>query len=383
MFGKRFVWIILLLVAVVAGGVFALRMNGATNNDNPKWRPGQPLAKSKLRIGILYLDSANVSGYSFAHDNAISATQKELGLSDAQVIRKLNISESDQMMIDNAIRECIVQGANIIIATSWGYMDTCEKLAREYPNVVFAHASGYKFNDTNFTNFFGRHYQARYVSGVVAGLKTRSGKIGFVAAKGKESSEVTTSINSFALGVESVNPDAKVYVRVTHSWYDPSGEAQAAQRLLAEGCDVIAQHCDTSNPQIEAEKAGVWGVGYNSDMQPIAPKAVLTSVVWFWNVYYTKLAKSVMDGTFTTKPYLGSMTEGMVDIMPLNPDLTDAAMANAIKQARERINSDSFNVFDGVLKTDDGGTVGTAGQTLSDEEIMSGMHWYYHNVTEL
>lgn len=382
MFTKRYALLLVLLAIIAAVAFYTVRSNSEKASDGNDWRPGQPLAHDKLRIGILYLDSANTSGYSFAHDKAISATQKELGLSDAQIIRKFNVSESDQMMIDNAMRECIVQGANIVIGTSWGYMDTCEKLAREHPNVVFAHASGYKFNETNFTNFFGRLYQARYVSGVIAGLKTRSGKIGFVAAKDRDSSEVTASVNAFALGVESVNPDAKVYVRVTHSWYDPAGESNAARRLLSEGCDVITQHCDTPNPQIEAEKAGVWGIGYNSDMSVQAPDSVLTSVVWHWNVFYTRLAKSVLDGTFSTAPYLGSMGEGMIDITPLNPRLTDDTMIAAVKRARDKVTGGLFNVFDGVLLTNEGEEIGTAGTTLADERITGGMHWYYHTVVD-
>jgi basic membrane protein A len=307
--------------------------------------------------------------------------RESLDLDPEQIIRKVNVSDADPMGIENAMRDCIALGANIIFATSYGYMDTCAKLAEEFPSVVFAHATGGKYNDTNFTNYFGRVYQARYLSGIAAGLKTETGKIGYVAAMGKDNSEVTGGINAFALGVESVNPGARVYVKVTHSWFDPLGETAAAQELLASGCDVIAQHCDTPNPQIEAQRAQKWSIGYNSDMSKEAPEAVISSVIWNWGVYYTRLVRSVIDGTFTTAPYFGGLREGIVGITPLS-GLAAPDTGRIIAAARERMESGAFNVFDGVMETNDGGIVGTGGATLPDELITGGMNWYYRNVRE-
>jgi basic membrane protein A len=258
-------------------------------------------------------------------------------------------------------------------------MDTCEKLAEEFPSVVFAHATGYKRNNTNFTNYFGRVYQARYLSGIAAGLKTQTNKIGYVAAQGKENSEVTGGINAFALGVESVNPSALVHISVTHSWFDPMGESDAARRLLALGCDVITQHCDTPNPQLEAEKAGKWSVGYNSDMSREAPDAVITSVVWNWGKYYAYLVRSVIDGSFTTAPYFGGLREGIVDITPLSGFAVPGTAA-LIAAERERMEKGVFNVFDGLMETNNGRTIG--GATLPDDVITGGIDWYYRTVRE-
>jgi basic membrane protein A len=305
------------------------------------------------------------------------------GLAESQILNVYNLPDTNTMEAENAMRDFIAQGVNIIIASSWGYMNTCEKLAAEFPGVVFAHATGYKFNNANFTNYFGRVYQARYLSGIAAGLKTRSGKIGYVAAQGKNNSEVSGGINAFALGVERVKPNARIYVKVTHSWFDPMGETDAARALIAEGCDVIAQHCDTSHPQLEAEKAGVWGIGYNSDMSADAPGAVLCSVVWYWGVYYTSLVRSVIDGTFTTAPYFGGLTEGVVDITPLTPDLAAPGTVERIEAERGRIRAGACNVFDGELRTNDGRIIGQAGETLGDSEITGGIDWYYHTVIEL
>lgn len=118
--------------------------------------------------------------------------QQNLGLRDDQIIRKIKVEDNDATAIETAMLECIEEGCNIIFATSWGYMDTCEALAEEYPDVIFSHGTGYKSNGSNFNNYFGRIYQARYLSGIAAGLKTESNKIGYVAAWGPENGEVTS-----------------------------------------------------------------------------------------------------------------------------------------------------------------------------------------------
>ena len=356
-----------------------------------EWKPGMPLAKEKLKVGVVHITDpfTENSGYAHAHEMGIEEMRQKLGLAESQVLYKINVDDSDFLNAESAIRELIAQGANIIFATSWGYMDSCEKLAREFPSVIFAHASGYKHNDNNFTNYFGRVYQVRYLAGIIAGMKTKSGKIGFVAAWGSENSEVAGGLNAFALGVEKVNPDAKIYIKVTHSWFDPMGEAAAARTLIAEGCDVIAQHCDTPMPQIEAEKAtaqgtAVYGIGYNSDMRREAPGAVLTSVLWHWGAYYTAMAQSVIDGTFTTTPYFGSLKDGIVEISPLNESINwDADLIRVLDAERGRIESGAFDVFRGIMETNKGGHVGRAGENLSDDEIRNGINWYYRTIEEL
>ncbi|MCL2063593.1 MAG: BMP family ABC transporter substrate-binding protein [Candidatus Cloacimonetes bacterium] len=355
--------------------------NGCQQNNTKHLQLGSELNRENIIIGVIHVDLAE-SGYSYAHDYGIREAQRELGLRDDQIIRKFNVVDIDGILVEAVIRETIIEGANIIFATSWGHMEVCEKLAEIYPEVVFAHASGYRYNDTNFTNYFGRIYLARYLSGVAAGMHTKTNKIGFVAAQDIANSEVTGGLNAFAIGVEKVNPEAEIIVVVTHSWFDPPGERHAAQRLIAEGCDVIAQHSNTPVAQIEAELSGVWGIGYNTDMRREAPNAVLTSVVWHWGVYYTYLINSVLDGSFKTEPYFAGLKEGLVDITPLHEDLVTPEMEYAVSQARERI-LDGFNVFEGLMETNDAQIVGREGESLTDEEITSGINWYYRNVSLL
>lgn len=338
-------------------------------------------AKEDIKVGVIHIGNpADGSGYSYTHDVGIQDMQAALGLSDDQIIRKNNVSDGDPTATETAIRECIEAGCNIIFGTSWGYMDTMEALADEFPKVVFSHGTGYKNNGKNMNNYFGRIYQARYLSGIVAGMKTESNLIGYVAAMGSENSEVTGGIDAFAIGVASVNPDAKIYVKVTNSWYSPTEETNAAKALIAEGCDVIAQHCDTPNPQLEAESAGVWGVGYNSDMIKDAPGATLTSVEWHWGAYYTQAVQQVIDGTWNCENYFGGMADGLLDISDLNSALCTDEMQAKVDEAKNEILNNGFNVFDGVLETNDGSTVGEEGSTLDDATIKGGINWYYKNV---
>lgn len=341
-----------------------------------------PIAKDQVKVGVIHIGNPEEgSGYSYTHDIGIQEMQETLGLGDAQIIRKNNIADNDTVATQTAIEECIEEGANIIFATSWGYMDTCKAYAEEYPDVIFAHASGNQSNGKNFTNYFGRIYQARYLTGIAAGLKTESNKIGYVAAWGKENSEVTGGIDAFAMGVYSVNPDAKVYVKVTNSWYDPEGEGAAAKSLTATGCDVIAQHCDTSNPMTAAEEAGVYGVGYNSDMSKEAPKAVLTSALWHWGAYYTEAVKNVIEGTWDGSNYFGGTKEGLITIADLS-DLCAEGTKEKVEEAREKLTSGTWDVFEGVIETNEGTTVGKEGESLDDATIQSGINWYFKNVVE-
>ncbi|MBS5651222.1 MAG: BMP family ABC transporter substrate-binding protein [Clostridiales bacterium] len=335
------------------------------NNEQPSGGEGTGIAVEDVKVGVIHIgDPATGSGYSYTHDQGIVAMQETLGLSDEQIVRKNNIDDADTTAIENAMNECIEEGCNIIFATSWGYMDTCEALAAEYPNVFFSHATGYKSNGTNFNHYFGRIYQARYLSGIVAGMKTETNKIGYVSAMGSENGECTSGIDAFAMGVASVNPEATVEVKVTNSWYDPEGEGQAAQALIDDGCDVIAQHCDTNNPQIAARDAGVWGVGYNSDMTAEVGESVLTSVVWNWGAYYTAAVQNVIDGTWTpgvhVEDYFGSMADGLLSITALSSEVAEGTQ-EAVDVAKAAIEDGSFDVFTGTYTDAAGNTVGCDG----------------------
>ncbi len=343
--------------------------------------PLPAIAVEDLKVGVIHITyPAEGSGYTYTHDQGIVGMQENIGLKPEQIIRKNNVNDQDASAIETAILECIEEGCQVIFATSWGYMDTCEAIAEEYPEVILSHGTGYKSNGANFNNYFGRIYQARYLTGIAAGLKTKTNKIGYVAAQNSENSEVTGGCDAFAMGVYSVNPDAEVYVKVTGSWFDPEGEKQAAEALIAEGCDVIGQHCDTPNPQLAAEEKGVWGVGYNSDMSKDAPKAVLTSTVWDWSAYYTAAVQRVIAGEWNGQNYFGGMADGLVAYSPLS-DLCEEGTAEAIDAVQQKIMSGEWDVFTGPIEDNQGNVVCAEGEKLDDATITGGINWYFKNVT--
>lgn len=337
------------------------------------------IAKEDIKVGVLYIsDPAEGSGYSYTHDLGIQGMQENLGLSSDQIVRKI-VDDSDAQATEASIRECIDEGCNVIFSTSWGYMETTAAMAEEYPDIYFSHGTGYMSNGKNFNNYFGRIYQARYLSGIVAGMNTKSNLIGYVAAQDSSNSEVTGGIDAFAIGVASVNPDAKINVIITNSWYDPEKEEAASRQLLDMSCDVMAQHCDTAYPQTLAQERGVYGIGYNSDMSKETPDSCLTSVIWNWSAYYTSAVKSIIDGSWDGSNYYGGMAEGLVGITNLASFAAEGTQEK-VDEATAAILSGQSNVFDGVMTTNTGETIGQEGSTLDDATITGGINWYYHNV---
>ena len=352
---------------------------GYGDSDTVKSSSG--VSKDSIKVGVIHLsDPAEGSGYTYTHDIGIMGMQQNLGLSDSQIIRKINVNDSDKEATRKAIKECIDEGCNIIFSTSWGYMETTAQMAEEYPDVYFSHGTGYMSNGKNFNNYFGRIYQPRYLSGIVAGMNTKTNKIGYVAAMGSENSEVTGGIDAFALGVYSVNPSAQIYVKVTNSWYDPEAEKAAASTLLDMNCDVITQHCDTTYPQLLAQQKNVYSIGYNSDMSKDAPDACLCSVIWNWSAYYTAAVQSVIDGTWDGSNYYGGMNENIVGITQL-ADFCKSGTQQKVDEAKKDIISGKLGIFDGVIETNTGTTVGESGKTLKDSDITGNINWYFKTVT--
>ena len=356
--------------------------NKGYEEDTTQKGSSDGIAKEDIKVGVLYLsDPSEGSGYSYTHDLGVKGMQENLLLSDDQIERKI-VDDSDEKATEKAIEECVADGCNIIFTTSWGYMQVTADMAEKYPDVYFSHGTGCMSNGKNFNNYFGRIYQARYLSGIVAGMNTKDNKIGYVAAQDSSNSEVTGGIDAFAIGVESVNPKAKIYVDVTNSWYDEKKERKASERLLNRGCDVMTQHCDTPYPQTLAQEKGVYGIGYNSDMSKETPDSCLTSVIWNWSAYYTSAVKSIIDGTWDGSNYYGGMAEGLVSITDLASFAAEGTQQKVDEATAEILSGDN-NVFDGVLVTNTGKKIGKKGKTLDDATITGKINWYYRNVVVL
>lgn len=341
-------------------------------------------AYADLKIGVINIGaSTDTSGYTFAHVNGIKGMMSSLKLKDDQVIYKDNIPDGEQDLdtIKKAIQECIDGGCKIIFATSFGFSKAVSELAEQYPEVYFSHCSGELSNGKNFNRYFGKIYQPFYLAGIAAGLKTKTNKIGFVSAWGKVVSESAYCLDAFAMGVASVNPNARVYSYAINSWGDEKLETQAATYLTANKADVIAQDTDSKAPQLIAQNAGVWSIGYNSDMSKDAPKANLLSVIWNWSSYYTYAVKSIVEKSWTCPNYFGGMKEGLIGITSLSAELNDPNAQAKIDEATKKFTDGSWDVFTGVIPTNTNSTVGTDGTSLDDDTIQFKTNWLYKNVT--
>jgi len=371
---KKSIALVLVLIFIMALAV------GCTPPPTPEQTPAAqtPAAADEgteaepavaIKAGFIYIGPADDGGFSTSHDVARKALAADLGIET--VFREL-VPEGAE--VENVIDDMVDEGCNVIFGCSFGYMDYMEAKAQEYPDVIFLHCSGYKSNDTNFANYFGRMYQARFLSGLAAGLATQSNQIGYVAAF--PIPEVIRGLNAFSLGVQTANSDATVEVIWTTDWVDATKAKEAANTLIDKGCDVIAQHQDATSPQQAAEEAGVYAVGYHMDMIGSAPNANIGSAVWNWTPYYKSVITAMMAGTFKAENYWGGMDEGLIDVV-LTANAPSGAQA-LVDEYRAKIISGEWDVFTGTL-TDNEGNVVLDGGALTDEQMLS-MMWLNANV---
>jgi basic membrane protein A len=319
---------------------------------------------SSTKAAFIYVGPVGDAGWTYAHDQGRQEAAAETGVETA-FVETVPEGTAD---FGNYVRDFIDQGFNVIFGTSFGYMDDMEALAEEFPDVVFDHISGYKANGTNFGNSFGRMYEPRYLSGMVAGSATSSNLIGYVAAF--PIPEVIRGINAFTLGVLETNPDAQVEVVWTSTWFDPVVEGDSAQALLDKGADVIAMHQDSTAAGEKAEAAGARWVAYNSDMSAHAPAAHLTAPVWNWGPRYIEIIGQATSGTYEGGYYWGSMADGVVDLAPIAADV-DSAVKAAVAERKQQIIDGTFHPFQGPINAQDGSLYVAAGDVLDDGTMLS------------
>jgi len=327
-------------------------------------------SSDELVVGFIYVGPIGDGGWTYAQEQGRLFLEKETGV---KTIYRESVPESPEVI--DVARNMIDQGAKVIIAGSFGYMDYIEELSHDYPQVKFLHASGYKTTD-NMTNFFGRIYEPRFLSGLVAGLKSKTNKIGYVAAF--PIPEVIRGINAFTLGARAVNPKATVEVVWTNTWYDPAKEKDAAIALLDKGIDIIAQHQDTAGPQQAAQERGVWSVGYHTDMTSVAPKAHLTAPVWNWGPLLVSKINDIKNNTWTNKPYWGGLKDGVVKLSPLTSNVSENANS-VVEDYMAKIKAETFHVFQGEIKDQNGKIMVKAGEKLSDAQMLN-MNWFVQGV---
>ena len=338
-------------------------------------------AADKVKVGFVYLTTPGDHGWTYAHEVARQDVEKHFG-DKVETTFVENVPEGPDSA--RVIRELAKQGNDIIFTTSFGYMDHTIKVAKEFPNVKFEHITGYKRSPNVATGNI-RFYEGRYVQGVVAGLMTKSNKIGYLASF--PIPEVIQGINAFGIGLRSVNPKAEVSVIWVNSWYDPVKEADAAKVHIAEGADILAQHTDSPAMLQTAQKAGVHGFGQSSDMKAFAPKAQLFSSVNNWGPYYISKIQQMMDGKWSTGDgpdhWAGNTWVGMADdylvLSPFENMPSDVAAAAA--KAAADIKSGKNKIFTGPIKDNSGKIRVPAGKTLNDGELFQTLDYYVDGIS--
>jgi basic membrane protein A len=344
----------------------------ATNNGNAQ-ASADPAAtdsgKKLPRVAFVYIGPPGDGGWTFEHDNGRKYMEEKLGIKADTVENVPESADAERVITE------LAQNHDIIFTTSFGYMDPTLNVAKKFPDVKFMHTAGYKTAD-NMSTYFGKNYEASYLSGIAAGKMTKSNVIGYVGAF--PIPEVIYNINAFALGIQSVNPDAKVDVVWSNTWYDPTAERQAAISLLDKGADVLLAYQDSPATLQAAAERGALAGGNDSDMTRYAPEAYLTNPTWNWGPYYTQVVQSVIDGTWKSEQFSGDMVDGMVGLAPLGASIPDD-VKKLVEDAKAKVLSGELNVFSGPILDASGASKLEAGQTMSLEDVL-GMNWFVKGV---
>jgi simple sugar transport system substrate-binding protein len=318
-----------------------------------------------FKAGFVYVGPVEDFGWTHQHDLGRRAVEEALG---DKVATSFVESVKEGPDAERVIRE-LATGHGIVFTTSFGYMNPTIKVAEQFPDVKFEHATGYKRAD-NVTTYNARFYEGRYIQGVIAAMLSKSGIVGYIGSI--PIPEVVMGMNAFMQGMRSLRQDGKIKIVWINSWYDPGKESDAAKAMIDQGADMIAQHTDSAAPLQVAEQRGVQGFGQASDMIQFAPKAQLTSSIDNWAPYYVERVKAAMEGTWKSEDVWGGLASGMLEMAPYTNMPDDVAAA--AKAAEDGIRNGSIVIFKGPIKDQDGNLKVADGVALGDGDIL-GMNW--------
>ncbi|MET0605632.1 MAG: BMP family ABC transporter substrate-binding protein [Beijerinckiaceae bacterium] len=330
------------------------------------------LAQAPMQVGFVYVGPVGDHGWTWTHNQGRLALEKELG---AKVKTNFVENVAEGPDAERVNRQLAQAGNKLIFTTSFGFMQPTARVAKQFPNVYFEHATGYT-RDKNLATYNARFYEGRAVIGTIAGIMSKSGKAGYIASF--PIPEVVMGINAFTLAARKVNPKFEVKVIWASTWYDPAKEADAAKALIDQGCDMITQHTDSAAALQAAEQRGVFAFGQASDMKSFAPKAHLTAIVDDWSQYYIDRTKLALDGKWASHDVWGGIKDGFVKIAPYNDAVTPEARAAADKVKNEIV-AGTLHPFTGPIKDQKGVERLKAGEKASDE-AMNKMDWYVEGV---
>ncbi len=357
-------------LAVLLSAAMVLGIAGCSNSSTETTEQAEGettteatgVAASDIKVGFIFIGDEN-EGYTYAHYKGALEMKEELGLTDEQVIYKWNTPE-DENCYDAAV-DLAEQGCDIIFATSFSYEDYILQAAEEYPEVQFCHATGYKAATSglsNVHNYFANIYEARYVAGVVAGLKLAElygadtdVKIGYVGAYSY--AEVKSGYTAYYLGVKSICPNVTMEVKYTGSWADQALEKETAEALIADGCVLVSQHADTTGAAAACEAAGAYNVGYNVSMIDAAPNYALVSSSINWGTYVTYAVNCVINGETIPVDWCHGHADNAVYLTDLNEGVVAEGTQAKVDEVWAAIDSGELKVFDTSKWTVGGETI--------------------------
>ncbi len=362
--------------------VFSMLFSFASCKGNEK------VSQSELKIGMIYNYAVTANNvFDAYHRDGIEAAADKLSLDKKTQIVSKNVKGTDKNA-ETVIREAATEGCMVIFALSQEYADACEKLATEFPDIKFICYASTKTNDTNLTSFFAKIYEAEFLAGIAAGLKSKANAVCYIAPQSKLDSEVSLCVNAFARGIIVSNPNVKPYVYVTNTdknWFDLSVEPSYAEYVIKRTkCDVIAQYAATDLIPNSAAKSKVYSLGFGSDMKSSAPDYFMFSPVWNWSVYYTKILGDIINGTFTTAPYLGGIKEGVVGISTMNETTCDNNITTGVNTYLEKFKStEGYDVFSVEVKDSFSELKLAADADYTYEQLVSGIDYYIFGIDEI
>jgi basic membrane protein A and related proteins len=334
--------------------------------------PAPAPAGEPFKAAWVYVGPVGDAGWTYAHDLGRKAVEAEFGDKvKTSIVEKV----PEGADAERVIRDLATQGNKVIFATSFGYMEPMLKVAKDFPNVKFEHATGYKTAD-NMRVYDARFYQDAYVAGIIAGKMTKSNTLGFVASF--PIPEVVRNINAFTMGALSVNPSVKTKVVWVSTWFDPPKESEAAQSLINQGADVLLQNTDSTAVLQTAEKNGKYAFGWDSDMSAFAAKAHLASAIVNWGPYYSKSIKEAMDGSWKTGVTRWGMKEGQNDLVKM-AEAVPADVQAKVKEVKEAIKAGTFEVFTGPI-VDNTGKERLAKDAKADDDFKGKIDFYVKGV---
>ncbi|MDE2427454.1 MAG: BMP family ABC transporter substrate-binding protein [Burkholderiales bacterium] len=345
-------------------------------------KPAEPAASASapaaakagpLKVGFIYVGPVGDAGWTFAHDMGRKAVEAKFG-DKVKTTFVENVPES-AADAERVIRDLANQGNKIIFGTTFGYMEAMLKVAKDFPDVKFEHATGYKTAD-NLAQYDVRTYEGAYLAGVAAGKLSKSGKLGIVASV--PIPEVLRNIDSFTLGARSINPKATTKVVWVNKWFDPGKEREAATTLIGQGVDVLMQNTDSAAVVQTAEEKGVLAFGWDSDMSKFGPKAHVAASTIDWGVYYTKRVGEVLDGQWKSGTTWWGLKENMIDLKYFNASLSDD-MKKLIADKRQGVIDGSAPIWKGPIKDNTGKEV-LGKDAVADDKFLHEINFYVDGV---